>query len=981
MHGGKTDQFNSYSYTSAPNSNDLLYLPLSNTFDVASPPWELVSSSSNTSTSQGPALAWHTISAFNTSALLLFGGDPGPNSATVIPYLADSAALLNVFDRMEPVWMTEEQAWADEPMRRIRHSACSSGGKIWIVGGEKDDGSSQALSDHWVFDPTIPSFTQLPADNGPPDLYGHSCAVLSDGRMLIFGGYSQSMNSLVPLTTIWIVDTTQSTLTWQEITLSGSTVPSSRRSPAVVLLEGGKILIHGGADAVLQTAYSDGWVLDTTQNPMVWTAVDALSQLGPRYDHFAIGAGSQVVFGFGRSCLYMIFLHHTDIIYVGYSSNGAAATTLQIFDTSSDTFVSSFKPVTTVPTNTLATPTQTQTQTHTGASGTATGTGTKTSSNGASTGTAGAGTGTTTGSIHPTYTQGDPNPSSEASKSKATTAIAVGTAFGVMALIAGAIATGYYLKHHRNYPTTGQRFHLLGGDGSNDGDSEHMVGVIPTAGVQREKYRSGTNAWFHGNKETNNEVGVGHALNNTGPQRRDMFADEDREFGVSQPYGFARDGSGGSSWSIQSVTAAIGTVGSGIRGILSRENSASGHSFHGAEASDPFLAATLLRDVDNPYNAASTRPTNRREMSYASTLRSYTDPFADHPVEEAETGYNDLLTGDAEADESTHLTYPQQSYQSNVPPTLGLHTLSPLTEQTSRSTDPSSSRSSQELRTSPFDSAYNSSVTSHEYRPQRRSSIINSNPPNVPIRRSDSWWARFAKTSFLERRSSERLKSPTGIMDFRDPNPAPRLNTIQEASAHSNSPDSPESKSKRNKTEHRKSQSSLQTTRTADSEAIERMGGMDVIQRIGTNGTTPSTGRDTPERDPSWTLPRSLSVVASSGRSEGSSTQHDDSSMVESPVEMTSKDLVTQDSSSDNSTPAQRPISSAGVMDRIQAYERRMSQDAPVPVTPLSPNARNTRKKEEHPSKSRVTINYGLAPRPSLFVANPDHKGSPSSES
>jgi hypothetical protein len=61
------------------------------------------------------------------------------------------------------------------------------------------------------------------------------------------------------------------------------------------------------------------------------------------------------------------------------------------------------------------------------------------------------------------------------------------------------------------------------------------------------------------------------------------------------------------------------------------------------------------------------------------------------------------------------------------------------------------------------------------------------------------------------------------------------------------------------------------------------------------------------------------------------------------------------------------------VMSRIQALERRISQDSEgitSPRSPLNPGARN-----------RITTNYGLAPRPYLFVANPDHARHPSSGS
>lgn len=298
IYGGKTDEFNSYSYTSAPNINDVLYLSLTSSFSAQSPPWELVSGSSNSSSSQGPALAWHTLSAFNNSEVLLFGGLPGPNSPTVIVDRADSAALLDVFSRINPRWLLEHLNWGNEPVRRIRHSACTSpSGLVFVFGGEKADGSQTGFSDHFVFDPNSLTFSLLPTNGAPPDIYGHVSIILPDGRILVFGGFCKSQGVLLPFSLIWVFDTTSNK--WAVIAVASTSLPSPRMAFVAVLLGGGKILIHGGSDANLQTNFADGWILDTTTNPWTWTEVGALSQLGPRRDHFAVTSGSQVIFGFG----------------------------------------------------------------------------------------------------------------------------------------------------------------------------------------------------------------------------------------------------------------------------------------------------------------------------------------------------------------------------------------------------------------------------------------------------------------------------------------------------------------------------------------------------------------------------------------------------------------------------------------------------------------------------------------------------------
>ena len=246
-------------------------------------------------------MAFHSLSAYSASHMLMFGGLPDPNSDIVLLDRPDSAWTLDVDIIDSPSWVNESQGWANEPLRRIFHSASSSGGKVFITGGQKADGSQTAFSQHEVYDYTGPAFTALPAANGPPDLYGHTSLVLRNGSLLVFGGYSQSQGTLLPFSTIWTLDTWADNFTWSTIRVDNATLPPGRRNFAAVVLSDGRILIHGGSDAVLQTTYSDGWILDTTKDPMVWIQVDSLSILGPRRDHMVVAIGSVVVFGFGAS--------------------------------------------------------------------------------------------------------------------------------------------------------------------------------------------------------------------------------------------------------------------------------------------------------------------------------------------------------------------------------------------------------------------------------------------------------------------------------------------------------------------------------------------------------------------------------------------------------------------------------------------------------------------------------------------------------
>jgi hypothetical protein len=181
----------------------------------------------------------------------------------------------------------------------------------------------------------------------------------------------------------------------------------------------------------------------------------------------------------------------------------------------------------------------------------------------------------------------------------------------------------------------------------------------------------------------------------------------------------------------------------------------------------------------------------------------------------------------------------------------------------------------------------------------------------------------------------------------------------------------------------------MSSLRTVDSEAIERMAGsMDVFQRLKTSssrrttGSVNSTGGISIETLGSSVDAGRDNYVSRDGTSQG--ILPDDLPMFSSPVEILplqapggNDPLLLSTPSSpreDSICPIASPSplllkstsptspSSRSVADRIHAFEKRMSleQSSPQPIT-------NT-----YPNKKRVTVDYGLVPRASLFVANPD---------
>ncbi|CAL1716967.1 unnamed protein product [Somion occarium] len=992
VHGGRTDQFNSYSYSAAPVTNDFFSLSLASSFNTSSPPWQYLSGCSDCSSDQGPAVAWHTLSTFNTTHLLLFGGDPGPNSPISLPAQADSAALLDVSDRELPTWDFQTSSWANEPLRRIYHSASSSNGKIWIVGGSKADGSDSAFSEHLVFDPQTPSFTQLSSTNAPPDIYGHQSVVLPNGWLLVFGGYSPSQNSLLPFTSIWALDTARPGLGWTTLSVSNASLPSPRRGFAATSLNNGKVLIHGGADAELQSTFSDGWILDTTQKPVVWTSVDSLSQLGPRRDHFAVASGQTVIFGFG------------------YARDGPAPSTLSVFDTSSSTFLSTFNPPSpppsmttlpgTSPTTSALNPSGSQPP---GSSPSGTSPGSQPGSAEFPYPTSTGNTGNNNGNGSPSDPSNPDNPTGAKDEKSHATAIAVGTVFGVLALMVGAAATTWYMRRRHSQ----ESFHLLANSGD-DEDSPHDGPILPVAGLStvREKGRPIPPIVRNVKDRLSTLVPGQHVPS---PQdRRDMLADEDTRVFEEQGWwdgGLHRDTSSGRSSfmrptfgdRVHDSLVSLRTVGGAVldyaAGSIKKEGSGGSRSTwrHDKEASGPFSDNWgLVKGV------SSTRPRGGRQTS----SYTYADPFEDYEVESLKS--EDIPTYQDEPLDEPNSGFPSLS---DPPPRPYLHLVVPraeldlahptpiserpsLSTVTEQSTTPSDSNQSMQL--SQFGAVPSTSSNSHEppRSPRRPSSIIDANPssPSMPMRRSNSWWTRFSKTPLLDRRPSDTSRR-TQPLDFRDPNPPPsRLVPIEEA----NSPESPSKPGSRKSSDgvtgrvhvysshqHGRSASSLQSKKTANSEMIERMGHtMDIVQKgtMSSHGSGLSTSSVEEDRADGAPITKPLSIVTSSG-SKASLTAEPDSLLVQSPEQLphnASWPNVTVRGKSpspprQSRSPSNRPTLGGKVAERVQAFERRMSQEEPIKSPP--------------PAWSTKRISYGVVPKPSLFVANPDRSRNSSTDS
>ncbi len=321
LHGGKTDPTLSYTYSSAPNSPDVVVLSLANDINTTVAtgiPWESLpvninDSSQPTDTDTIPASAWSVAGVVNETSgtVAIFGGDGGPplaiqtnNDSTwsIQLDLSSSSSLLNV----SLTHLTD----IIQPIRKIYSSAAQHDGQVFVTGGEKADGSELGYATTYRLSLKGSTLTYFQLPSLPTDLVHHASIFLTNGTLLVIGGWIPSSNQYLTFSQAYSLDTTSSN-DWQRVSLSSSSshgFPTSRRGHTLTFAEStGTAVLFGGIEGGFQgTPLDDTWELelDTAQWKLTTTSSSAAEGMvvasvpGARWDHSAVAAGYQIlVFG------------------------------------------------------------------------------------------------------------------------------------------------------------------------------------------------------------------------------------------------------------------------------------------------------------------------------------------------------------------------------------------------------------------------------------------------------------------------------------------------------------------------------------------------------------------------------------------------------------------------------------------------------------------------------------------------------------
>ena len=568
---------------------------------------------------------------------------------------------------------------------------------------------------------------------------------------------------------------------------------------------------------------------------------------------------------------------------------------------------------------------------------------------------------------------------------------AIGATLGILALVLLGVGARYYLRRRRSLTRANNRFVALGQD--DDGrNSPHFEGGPVAVSWDNERYRNRRSRWDSGFLTSLSGVIGGVALSNkfsNVPERRDILADEDtREFDRWYAQSRRGDRISGSSWSLRSI------IGQRVETWEPSMSSSLGMATRREKTDSSADTSMLVGDHAIYPMTPQVRLPKSRDMVYP----KYIDPFAD-PVE---TQFDHRMDKDETMAGSEQpylhpLPRPFTTVQTILPTFQAEQALSTLREHASQQTlstyeHPQSDSSHTSNHHTLVSDGSRSQLLSPPTGAVVSSSIMEIRPLGQLVRRSDSWWARFSRTSFLDRRPSNvsRVSGGMSEFEFRDPKPPPVLIAIDESTPIED-PVRPRLVPRALSAVYEQHNKSKTSVGTADTEAIERIAGMADVQimRSGSQRTassyytrnslhTRSSSRfqDLGQTEDTNPDPSSAPEIASWQSPFHSPTDESDGNPNLSGFPRDYPSPILSHGGSPTIDPQHDPTApSPSVATRIHDLGRRASHaHGPLPLT-------NTRHWEEKVKQPGVSMTYGLIPRPSLFVANPDHTRTPSADS
>jgi hypothetical protein len=184
-----------------------------------------------TSTALLSARSSHAATVLSTGRILVVGGGNSASDSVSTTYLGTVSSN-------SITWVTSTALPAD---RQDQGLTLLQDGRVLVVGGTDD--TLESYDNTWLGTISSNSITWVASTVLPGKRQGHTLNTLSDGRVIVLGGYETDPSFNITDNT-WIGTISGNTITW----VSSTAMPSGRDSHATTILNDNRVMTTGGRD-------------------------------------------------------------------------------------------------------------------------------------------------------------------------------------------------------------------------------------------------------------------------------------------------------------------------------------------------------------------------------------------------------------------------------------------------------------------------------------------------------------------------------------------------------------------------------------------------------------------------------------------------------------------------------------------------------------------------------------------------------------
>ncbi|RIA96169.1 hypothetical protein C1645_733472 [Glomus cerebriforme] len=284
-------------------SDEVFYLDVSKTFNIASPPW--VDLTATAKMPFGSSMTTMSLIYINNEPIIyLFGGlmkDPITNKDLFI-------SNVHTFNANTLEWKIPNINGKAPERRRNMQGVFDDTGKFYIFSGASDDYLGAGLPFKYfreilILDTTNSIWSYGSTLNIPNKREGYSATILKNGIIVYIGGQEETEENISQTVDINRIDLYDTKLDiWTVMIAKSTSFMDSRFFQSAVLTPDENIIIYGGRNLAGKAEPSIA-VLNTRENPFEWIVPTISSNVGrviPTSGHTANLIGNYMIVVFGN---------------------------------------------------------------------------------------------------------------------------------------------------------------------------------------------------------------------------------------------------------------------------------------------------------------------------------------------------------------------------------------------------------------------------------------------------------------------------------------------------------------------------------------------------------------------------------------------------------------------------------------------------------------------------------------------------------